>query len=215
MLTIATAIFGPGFKLHEPTGEWPKCRFVCFTDRPNLKSERWQIVRQSLGPSPRRSNRHVKALLHRYVAGPTLYLDAEFQVVADPFKLASRALRRRCWGATRHPQRDCLFDEGAVCLEKGRVENPAELEAQLARYRAAGMPRRFGLWVGSVIARQGNAASARLGEEWWAEIEAGTERDQVSLPFVAWKLGLRPAEIPGVYTALPGIERRKLTRKYQ
>lgn len=214
MLTVATAIFGPGFILHEPTDSWSKCRFVCFTDRPNLESKGWEIVRQSLPLSPRRSNRHVKALLHRYVAGPTLYIDSEFQVTADPHKLIGRRLRRRCWAATRHPQRDCLFDEGAACLEKGRTESPERLTAQLDRYRAAGMPPRFGLWAGNVVARQGNAESALLGEAWWAEIEAGSERDQVSLPFVAWRLGLPPAEIPGVYTALPGLERRKLQRKY-
>jgi hypothetical protein len=204
VLTVVTAIFGPKFKLHEPAGSWPKCRFVCFTDRVGLKSDTWQIIQQPHALSPRRSNRHVKALLHRYVAGPTLYIDAEFQVTGDPYKLVPRLLKRRSWAATRHPQRDCLFDEGAVCLEKGRVESPAELEAQLARYRAAGMPRHFGLWAGNVIARQGDAASARLGEAWWKEIEAGSERDQVSLPFVAWKLGLRP-----------GLARKKLERKYQ
>jgi len=213
VLTVATAIFGPGFPLHEPKDYWG-CHFVCFTDRADLRSERWQVVHQARALSPRRSNRHVKALLHRYVSGPTLYIDAEFQVVADPRPVAEAALERHHWAATRHPNRDCLFDEAAVCLEKNRVESPEALTAQVDRYRAVGMPEHSGLWAGNIIARRGDPESQRLGDDWWAEIERGSERDQVSLPFVAWKLGLPPGEIPGFYTSLPWLARRKRERKY-
>jgi hypothetical protein len=207
VLTVATAIFGPGYKLHEAQVTPPHCRFICFTDQ-ELTSETWEIVRQSHALPPRRANRHVKALLHRYVSGRTLYIDSEFEVTGDPLEVVGDALDGACWAATRHPIRDCLFAEAEFCITT-LVTPAGDLRAQIARYRAAGMPRHFGLWAGGIIARRGDKDSAALGEAWWTEIVHGAERDQVSLPFVARTLGLMPATIPGVYTVLPGLARRK------
>lgn len=209
MLTVATAIFGMGFSLFDPTGVWPACRFVCFTDREDLKSDRWEIVRQTHPSTPRRANRCVKTTLHRYVAGPTLYVDADYQVIADPHEIVGRSLEQSCWAATLHPQRDCLFEEAAFCSRRKRLESKRPLAFQLRRYRQSGMPEHFGLWAGGILARRGDADSERFGEAWWDQIKRGSERDQVSLPYVAWRLGLMPGVIPGVYTKLPGLQRRR------
>jgi hypothetical protein len=213
LLTVATAIFGPDYELHEPLHSWPGCRFVCFTDRHDLRARAWKIVIQTHELTPRRSNRHIKALLHRYVTGPTLYLDAEFQITEDPRPWVNAALSRHCWAATRHPQRDCLFSEARYCLRKKCTSSPVELAAQIQRYRLAGMPERFGLWAGGILARRGDHQSEQIGETWWNEISHGAERDQISLPFVAWCLGLHPADIPGAYTSLPGVLRKKRAAK--
>jgi hypothetical protein len=209
LLTVVTAIFGPGFNLHQPSAAWPGVRFVCFTDRTDLAPGAWEIVQQNHPTTPRRSNRCVKATLHRYIDGTTLYLDSDFQVTGDPRDIVGASLEGHCWSATKHPQRHCLFDEAEFCIKKKRLEGQKALSAQLRRYRAKGMPHRFGLWAGGILARRGDADSRRLGELWWSEIKRGSERDQISLPFVAWGLGLQPGEIPGVYTALPGLARKK------
>lgn len=209
MLTVVTAIFGQGFNLHQPEGSWPGVRFVCFTDRTDLIGGHWELIQQNHPTGPRRSNRCVKTTLHRYVDGPTLYIDADFKVVGDPRDVVGASLASHCWSATKHPHRDCLFDEAAFCIKKKRLEVQKALSAQLRRYRAKGMPHHFGLWAGGILARRGDSDSRRLGELWWNEVKRGSERDQISLPFVAWGLGLMPGEIPGVYTAMPGLERRK------
>lgn len=213
MLTIATAIFGPGFRLYDPAETFNGCRFVCFTDQP-LKSKAWKIVRQSHKLTPRRSNRHVKTLLHRYVDGPTLYVDSEFRLTKDPREFIEPALEQSCIAATEHPKRSCLFDEADFCLLKKRVESPRLLTEQTQRYVDAGIPRRYGLWAGNIIARRGDHDSDRLGEAWWQEIKHGAERDQVSLPYVCWRLGITPSVIPGTYSKLGWIERKKKKRRY-
>jgi hypothetical protein len=213
VLTVVTAIFGPGFHLYQPLQPFPGCRFVCFTDRSDLERKGWEIIRQSRALSPRRSNRHVKTLLHRYVTGPTLYVDAEFKITGDPSAVVDDSLDGHCWSATAHPARTCLFDEAAFCIKKKCADSPAALQSQVERYRAAGMPENFGLWAGGIIARRGDQQSEQLGEAWWHEIQCGSERDQVSLPFVAWTLGLKPGLIPGSYTALDWLARKKLSRK--
>lgn len=214
MLTIATAIFGPGFRLYDPVDVFPGCRFVCFTDQP-LKSKAWKIVRQSHKLSPRRSNRHVKTLLHRYVDGPTLYVDSEFRILKDPREVVDVALDRGCLAATAHPRRRCLFDEADFCLLKKRVESPRLLQQQVERYRSEEMPRLFGLTANNILARRGSDEAARIGEAWWREIENGSERDQVSLPYVLWRHGVEASIIPGEYNRLDWIERRKGRRRYK
>jgi hypothetical protein len=42
-----------------------------------------------------------------------------------------------------------------------------------------------------------------LNEAWWEEMTRGSVRDQVSLPYVCWKAGLRWDVIPG--KLVPGM----------
>lgn len=211
-LTVVTAIYGNEYTLHEPVGVWPGCRFVCFTDQ-DLSSEHWEIRRLELGLDGRRSNRHVKVLAHRYVEGPTLYLDAAFAVIDDPIPVIGPHLGERCWAATKHPERECLYDEAAFCIEKSCSDSSELLRAQIKRYKRRGMPRKYGLWSGGLFARLGDERSVALSEAWWTEIECGSERDQVSLPFVVRKLELLPSVIPGTFQTVPGIEWRRMPRK--
>lgn len=210
MLTIVTAIYGPRFKLYEPEERWPNCRFLCVTDRADFAPAAWKIRHHPMRLSPRRSNRAIKALIHYFVSGPTLYIDAEFKLVDNPHDIVMAALEGHSWAATRHPARNCLFDEGAACLRKRITESPEALRLQMERYETEGMPRNAGLWAGGIIARSGDKASRKLGEEWWGEIADGSERDQIALPYVARKLNLPPGVVPGTYTALPWLARRKL-----
>lgn len=214
MLTVVTAIFGKGFRLHDPVEHWSGCRFVCFTDRNDLKSSVWKFKRQSHKLTPRRANRHVKTLLHRYVDGPTLYSDSEFRLVKDPQPIVAAALERAPIAATKHPRRACLFDEADFCLLKKRVESPRMLREQADRYAAEGMPRGFGLTANNILARRGDEDSERIGELWWSELDTGSERDQVSLPYVLWKTGIKPSIIQGAYNHLDWIERKKSRRQY-
>lgn len=207
-LTVVTAIFGKGFQLYEPAEPWPGCRFVCFTDQP-LESNRWIIVPHETDLSPRRGNRYIKTLTHRFVEGPTLYVDAEFKIVSDPTPVARAALESSSIGMSLHPSRTCLYQEAAYCVRKNVTKEVDLVHRQIKRYKRAGMPRDFGLWAGCIIARRGDADSDRLGEAWWSELEQGCERDQISLPFASWKLGMRPETIPGTYTAMDWVARRK------
>lgn len=207
-LTVVTAIYGKGYILHEPAGSWPGCRFVCFTDQ-KLSSQHWEIRELPLGLDSRRSNRHVKTLVHRYVEGPTLYLDAAFAVLSNPIPIIGPHLGKKCWAATQHPERECLYDEAEFCVERGCSDSSALLRAQVKRYKKAGMPRKYGLWAGGLLARLGDDRSALLGETWWNEIECGSERDQVSLPFVVRKFRLPVSVIPGTFWTVPGIEYRR------
>lgn len=214
-LTLMTAIFGSSsFKLHEPKGVPADVPCICFTDQ-KLTSARWEVMTTHVRRrGPRRTNRQFKLLAHRYVEGPVLYLDAEYQI--DDFQAVYRWLEpflSSTVAAPRHPLRRCLFDEGAYCLAHHRVEDPKALHKQMERYSRSGMPRRFGLWSYGVFYRSGSSESVNFGETWWEELYRGSERDQISGPFTSWSLNQPIRTLPGSYMALPGLTLRRVQRR--
>jgi len=97
-----------------------------------------------------------------------------------------------------HPFRDCLYDEATFCLKVPRGEiYRKELAQQTAAYQRAGMPRHWGLAETRCVMRVNSPQITKMNELWWSEIQAHSPRDQVSLPYVCWKLGIKWGELPG------------------
>jgi hypothetical protein len=203
---LVTAVFGgydPVFSL--PGG----VRGICFTDGEVGEGwERRKLGRKHADLSPRRKNRLVKLLIHELVdAAVVLYVDGQFKVTTDPVDWALLAASASDFGAYRHPRRACVYEEGAHCLREGRGD-PDQVRAQLERYRAAGLPERSGLWGGGVLLRRMTPAVRAFGEAWWAELQAGSERDQLALGYLAWAREQSIKELPGsLYKPAFGVYR--------
>ncbi len=100
----------------------------------------------------------------------------------------------------RHPTRTRLKQEvDEVC--RLRLDDPAIVGAQWSRYVAEGFVDESGAFGTACLVRRRTDGTARLQEAWWAEIAAGSRRDQISLPYVAW----RHPEVP--VAAIPGEPR--------
>jgi len=152
---------------------------------------------------PRRTARHYKALPHRYMpdADVWIWLDGNVTLGVSPDAAVERWLNGDL-ATFDHWERNCLYDEAAFCAKIGK-DDAGTLTQQMRRYGLAGMPRRWGLAATRVVIRRNTPAMVALNEAWWAEIEAGSVRDQVSLPFVCWQAGLRWDVIPG--KLVPGM----------
>lgn len=149
----------------------------------------------------RRMARHVKALPHRYLpdADVWIWMDANVRP-----RMSAQALVQYMTAdlvTFDHWRRQCLYKEANECIRQ-RKDGRDVLEAQAARYRQAGMPRNWGLAATRIVIRRNTEPIRALNEAWWAEIERGSVRDQVSLPFVCWKAGMRWGALPG--TCKPG-----------
>lgn len=86
----------------------------------------------------------------------------------------------------RHDKRDCIYDEGAKCIKK-RLDNPRTIRKQLDSYRSEGYPTHNGLMSTFLLIRRHTQALKEFSKLWWAELEKHSVRDQLSLPYVAWK----------------------------
>lgn len=145
----------------------------------------------------RRTARHYKVLPHRYLpdADVWIWIDGNIRLQMHPTDIIKRFLRGDLM-TFNHPYRNCLYVEADLCA-KHHKDIPATLNTQTAKYRAKGMPRRWGLAETRCVIRRNTPAIREFNEAWWTEIEHGSLRDQVSFPFVCWSKGIRWIPIPG------------------
>ena len=201
-ITVFTAVFGHTDPLHEPVGDIP-CRMVCYTDQPNLVSQRWEILRLPPQAAPTRAARRIKALSHLYTDTPwSLWADASFVLAADPTTLAMYGE----FVAFRHHERARISDEAAAIIKLGKAR-AEDIKAQLAAYQAAGFdtaahPQRE-LSENGLILRHHTPEVIALNELWCQETQTRSLRDQMSLDYCAWRLGLPIARWPGTKHTSP------------
>ena len=215
-IAVVTALYGTIDKLWSvcPTAYDPNAEWFCFTDKEREQIGLWggrtpgiiddgpafpawtQIVHEPRWDN-RRTARHYKTMPHLYFpdADVWIWLDANVRLLITPTEAVERWLKGDL-AIFKHPDRDCLYDEAQFCAKVGK-DDKGTLGRQTVAYSADGMPTHWGLAETRCVIRRNTERMKSLSVGWWAEIEKRSIRDQVSLPFVCWQLGLRWDVIPG------------------
>ena len=188
-LVVYTAIYGDRDLLWEPSWQADGVELVAFSDQPR-SSDSWQTVTEpGRFSDPCRSAKwyklHPQQLFPR--AQASLWIDGSYLLVSDP-RPTLDALKTDL-GFPVHPWRRCAYKEARVCI-KWDKDKRSVIERQVARYRSVGFPENFGLVEANAIFRRHTEATRRFDTLWWQEIQHGSRRDQISLPFTFWRLGL-------------------------
>lgn len=147
-----------------------------------------------------------------------VWLDSSMEVISSRFleeAIAATAPRAGLLdgaplAAWRHPRRDCIYEE----LEWSFREAPEKYEPhrdamtiQVAGYDLEGYPPHSGLYATGTLVWNYNAPKAvELGGDWLEETVTHSVQDQLSLPVVAWRLGVPVATFP--YEQVPARRRR-------
>ena len=185
----------------------PRCgsaAFVCFLDEPEAVPG-WDVrAMQHVHRDPARATRWYKthpATLFPHAA-ITIWIDGtltpRLPADADVRELAEWLLEGAEIATPLHPERDCVYDEARACAGTW-LEFADVIEAQMARYRAQGHPAHAGLYENNLLVRRATPRTAELNAAWWDEIERGSWRDQLSLPVVLRRLGVRACALPPAY----------------
>lgn len=155
-----------------------------------------RIVKSPYGP--RKMARYYKTMAHKVLRGAdvSIWVDANIRLLLQPQRAVAHWLKGSNLAAFKHPDRNCLFSEAAICIE-WRKGDKQKIGPQMKAYRKAGMPRGWGLASTRCVIRRHTKQIAKLNEAWWSEIKTYSIRDQVSLPYVCWKIGARWGVIPG------------------
>lgn len=196
---IYTAIFGG----YDDLREQPSCPgvdFVCFTDNPSLRSEQWRIeFRNPRYPDPRMAAKWFKLFPHRALPEyrRSIWIDGGIQLSTGDFAdevlsfLAPSGL-----AMFRHPARTTIREEAAELVKLGRFPDQPFLQ-QVEHYYAKRFPDDIGLYAATVMARDhASRQMHRLGRLWLRENLRWSFRDQLSLPYLLWKLEIQPGVIP-------------------
>jgi hypothetical protein len=189
-MVVYTGIFGHYDTLWNPLYIDENVDYICFTDDRNLTSDYWKIRYVECENSSNALNaRKYKCMPHRFLAeyDISIWIDAHLQIKSSLMGYVEKNLNNAGILFFLHPERDCVYEEGAVCIVSHR-ENTEKLIVQMYKYCKEGYPEHNGLYCGGFIVREHNRKDImQLMEDWYMEIIQTSARDQISLPYVLWK----------------------------
>ena len=216
---IYTAIYGGYDTLREQMAQTIPTDFICFTDSPDVSPAKpWSVVSNHDRPNlhPRMRAKYFKILSHIVFPDGAvdrslvpsdfpartydylIWIDGSIQLVRPDFvEMIVSHMPEGGWTMLKHPQRDCIYDEAAESLRyyPNKYGHLPIIE-QVESYRAEGYPEHNGLMACTVIGRTSKDRSLdRVNDMWWHENLRWSYQDQLSLPYVLWKLNMTYAPI--------------------
>lgn len=181
-----------------PVAATPGVPFVLFADRLPRRLRGWEVrplPAEAAGLSQTMVNRFAKFFPHRLFpeAGISIYVDANTLILRDLTPLLAEFIASGAQiGLFPHKERGSIAEELAFGLRVGKIP-AAEAgtgRAQVARYHAGGLPERHRFTENAILFRRHGPGMAAAMDLWWAEMQTGVRRDQISLPWVLHTTGL-------------------------
>ena len=190
---IVTSLYGDYDDLAPPPPHFDDC--VLVTDKEHSESGRgW---RQVILPQP---GRHPRLAAKLAKCRPDLFTDCEASLWVDASTRFTRPEQSRSFvdmGLERgdfvlrdHPEdRDCAVAEAEWCHGWPKYSQWPVL-SQAQAYIDEGLPSNFGLWACGVMARRHTPEVRDFGTAWFTENEKWSIQDQVSFPYICWKMSM-------------------------
>ena len=180
-----TALLGRYERLNDDQAQSTSVRFICFTDDPQLTSDRWEIelIVPEFPLDLVRSQRVIKLRGHESLDefDETLYIDNSVSLRRDATDLLDEWLADADVAIPLHSFRDSLTDEFAEVVASGLDDHHVVYE-QFDHY-AATQPevlRARPLWCGMIARRQAPRVRAAF-VVWLDHVMRYSRRDQLSV----------------------------------
>ncbi|GKV29837.1 hypothetical protein SLEP1_g38728 [Rubroshorea leprosula] len=216
-VVVSTCAFGGGDALYQPIGmskaSLQKVCYVAFWDEITLAAQEpegiktnedgfvgnWRVVvvRDLPFADQRLNGKIPKMLPHRLFpqAKYSIWVDSKSQFRRDPLGILEALLWRTksVLAISEHGARSSVYDEAKAVVKKNKAK-PEEVQVQLSQYRIDGLPedKRFkgkkALSEASVIVRKHTPLTNLFMCLWFNEVVRFTSRDQLSFPYVLWRL---------------------------
>lgn len=154
--------------------------------------------KSSLFIDPTRNARMVKVLSHLFINDEwSLWTDGTIALKKSPEEILEKYKDRGDIVTFKHRVRNCAYDEGVAVLAGRRDTNREIVEEQMAYYRSEGYPEQNGQFETGCFLRHHTPEVKRFNEFWWAQICRFSKRDQLSVNYAAWKLGIKVGNFDG------------------
>jgi len=190
---LYTAVFGKPGVFRSLKLSMPNIDKFCYTDL-DIKNDFYQIKKMNLDHliSTRKRNRFAKICIPDEIFNNyeySLYLDAKHPMKIDFDRLLNCMKPESDFLVQQH-WRDCVYDEGMVCIKKEK-DNKKVIMKQLNFYKSENYPAHNGLYAAYWIFRRHTKKLKEFSKLWWEQVDKYSYRDQISLPYVAWKYGMK------------------------
>jgi hypothetical protein len=200
-IAVYTCITGKYDDLQEPLFKPDNVDYIMVTDGPLPSTGIWKgiDVRTIKGiPSldDSRVSRYVKLHPHLFLNDYdySIFIDGNIKTIGD-MRYLIHLLNQYGFVSNLHRHRNCIYKELEACINL-KKDDPQKMRKQIDSYRSAGMPEHYGLIEANILVRDHhNPICIEIMERWWQEIVKHSRRDQLSLPFVLWEMGIPVPEI--------------------
>lgn len=124
----------------------------------------------------------------------SIYIDGNIKTVGD-MRYLIHLLNQYGFVSNLHRHRNCIYEELEACM-RPKKDDPQVMRKQIDSYRSEGMPGNYGLIETNLLVMDHhNPICIEIMERWWQEMAKHSRRDQLSLPFVLWEMGIPVSEI--------------------
>lgn len=194
-IVIYTAITGDYDKLREPLFLSDALTYVCITNNPNIKSEAWNIeyVKNSNMDNVHLA-RHIKMNPHIFFREyeTSVWVDGKYQIMDDFITYILKYAKQSNILCFPHPERECICDEMAMCVTEQKGSKKGMI-LQVADYLRNGYPLNSNLYeTGCLVRGHNDEQVQQLMKNWERELLKYSIRDQLSFPYVCWKMNYEP-----------------------
>lgn len=197
-MIVYTAMMGGIDRLQPPWGPtekpdppWDGVDFVRFHDVEMAVGatfhQGWENIWQNRIGHARTDAKRLKILPPSYIwdnHDASIWVDHNIFFKKNPIELFNDSLMR----VFRHPYRTCITEEANV-VKANNMDTSEKIDPQVGRYIDEEFPLHHALYAGCILVRKHIPEVRRFCDLWWKEIENGSHRDQISLPYVIWKTG--------------------------
>lgn len=190
---IYTSIVGGYDQLYEPDEAMKGWDYICFSNEFSPKKNSvWQIRPipfqcKDKGILARFAKINPQILLKDYHF--SLWIDGNIHLKGDYVFLRAHELIEigSLISIPKHMERDCIYEEGRVCIKQGKDERSIILK-QMEKLKSEDFPENMGLFENGLIFRNHmHKDIIKLDKAWWEEFLTYSRRDQLSLRYLLWK----------------------------
>jgi hypothetical protein len=218
-IAIYTAVFGKYDPIKRQAPQNAAVDFYCYTDHVE-DTPGWTMVHIPSEGDPRHQAKFYKLMPHglKELEGYdyAIWIDGSMAIRRPDFAAwMIEQIGASGWAMFAHGTLTCIYDEATVMATTKKYK-AARIREQAEFYKAQGCPPRAGLYMAGLIARDmNNPAWKPLCDAWWDENNTWTLRDQISLPYVLWKLNGALDTIPGNILLSPHVSVDNDFRKHE
>lgn len=194
-VVVYTANFGGKDKLLEPSNLTESIKrsvdFVSVTDSKQVNDSIYETrIIETEFEDVAKNARKVKILGFKGLMDYDIAIwhDSSIQLDASKIEELTRFASNHSLSTFKHGRED-VYLEAIACIESGK-DHPIRIAKQMKRFSSNGLKAHSGLYeTGILVINTKLFLGSSLQQTWWNEIEHGSRRDQLSLPFAVLKSG--------------------------
>lgn len=194
-IVIYSALIGDLDNFIEPKFDIPNCDLILFTNNPDIKVNKFKVIYidtdNEILKDYRKLARMIKTMPHLFIPQYeiSVWIDSRLDILRpDIAKMASDYLKDSDFAVFKHFHRDTLWQEHEEIIKRKKA-NPYKVIQQMDEYIAEGFKEDTLLAeTTSIIRRHMHPSIIKFDEMWWKEINQKSIRDQMSFPYVYWRL---------------------------